>query len=1340
MLEPTEPIEGSNNNDTPSDTLPPRRRRRAASRPAGPPTGAAEAAAETTAPAIPAVASADLAEEADETAVAEAVEETDEGDEAVAVAETAVDDAAPRRARRRATRRVSAPAGAAETAEAAEVAETVVPAVTAEAAPAETHTAVVEPEEAASGGRPRRRATRRASAPTGTPKAAETAQAAATVEESVTVEEPVIAVVEPEDTDTAPAAEEVTPRRTTRRRATRRVSAPAGAPEGDTGDERVEAPVTSETQPEEPAQAEFAQTESAQAEDEAPRRGRRRATRKAAVGFSAPAPKEAESARNPARPAVAVFQAPVFTEPMFQTPERAAAAAAAEAVEEVEEVPELVEAPVARQGRRAAAAPQVREAVVAPEAVEAVEEETGPRRRRRRRAVEEEPAAPEPTTDEVEEPEDGESAESVEDAADGDEGDEESAGSRRRRRRGGRRRRRGESAESDGESGDDDYAAEQVAQDAEDTAEQIEDDAEEGDEQDEPGGSGSSSSRRRRRRRRRAGDSGSEAEPTGSDPERTVVKVREPRPASKRDEHPSDEVQSIKGSTRLEAKKQRRREGREQGRRRVPIITEAEFLARREAVERVMVVRQSGERTQIGVLEDNVLVEHYVNKEQSTSYVGNVYLGKVQNVLPSMEAAFIDIGKGRNAVLYAGEVNFEALGMSNGPRRIESALKSGQSVLVQVTKDPIGHKGARLTSQVSLPGRYLVYVPEGSMTGISRKLPDTERARLKTILKKIVPEDAGVIVRTAAEGASEDELRRDVERLQGQWEDIQKKSKSGGASNAPTLLYGEPDMTVRVVRDIFNEDFTKVIVSGEEAWETIHGYVAHVAPDLTDRLSKWTSEVDVFATYRIDEQLMKALDRKVWLPSGGSLVIDKTEAMVVVDVNTGKFTGQGGNLEETVTRNNLEAAEEIVRQLRLRDLGGIVVIDFIDMVLESNRDLVLRRLLECLGRDRTKHQVAEVTSLGLVQMTRKRVGQGLLESFSETCVHCNGRGVIVHMEQPTSVGGGGKRKKRGRGGSEQEHTHDHEHDHEILPTETAEAEALDEIEAELAAEVAAPVPFAQPEFVPDEDLYSSAAEAEAAASRGRPRRRATRRASAPAGAPRGEERAPRSRREERAAKSRDAAEAEPVAVEDPVVEAPAAQAAPVVEAPAVQVTEATEAPVAAVQEDEAAPKGRTRRRATRQVSAPAGSPRVAEETVVTVTEPVAAPAAEEPKPESVAEQAAEVPVESGAPARPRRRAVRKATAPTASEEAAVVVVPSVSVETVTETAEADTDAPAGNAAARKTAKKVTAKKAVTKKAAVKKTVAKKTAAKKTTTKKAASKKTAAAEQQEQPTVSALTED
>ena len=422
-----------------------------------------------------------------------------------------------------------------------------------------------------------------------------------------------------------------------------------------------------------------------------------------------------------------------------------------------------------------------------------------------------------------------------------------------------------------------------------------------------------------------------------------------------------------------------------------------------------MVIRQRGERTQIAVLEDDVLVEHYVTQAQATSFAGNVYLGRVQNVLPSMEAAFVDIGKGRNAVLYAGEVNWDAAGLSGKQRSIETAMKSGDKVLVQVTKDPIGHKGARLTQQINLPGRFLVYVPGGSMTGISRKLPDTERQRLKDILKKIVPEDAGVIIRTAAEGASEEELTRDVNRLTAQWEVIQKKAES--TSNAPTLLYGEPDLAIRVIRDVFNEDFKELVVQGDDAWDTVEAYVAHVSPELTGRLSRYTGEGDVFHDLRIDEQLAKALDRKVWLPSGGSLVIDRTEAMTVVDVNTGKFVGSGGNLEQTVTRNNMEAAEEIVRQLRLRDIGGIIVIDFIDMVLESNRDLVLRRLTECLGRDRTKHQVAEVTSLGLVQMTRKRVGQGLLEVFSEPCEHCRGRGVIVSTdpvdEKRRSGGGGG---------------------------------------------------------------------------------------------------------------------------------------------------------------------------------------------------------------------------------------------------------------------------------------------------------------------------------------------
>ncbi len=505
------------------------------------------------------------------------------------------------------------------------------------------------------------------------------------------------------------------------------------------------------------------------------------------------------------------------------------------------------------------------------------------------------------------------------------------------------------------------------------------------------GEGGGSSSRRRRRRRQRNGSVpvGGEV-PSPDEPADTVVHVREPRQAAE-----SDDVRAVKGSTRLEAKRQRRREGRDTGRRRPPIVSESEFLARREAVERVMVVRQHGDRTQIAVLEDGVLVEHYVDKASHQSYVGNVYLGKVQNVLPSMEAAFVDIGKGRNAVLYAGEVNFDATGLEGVAKRIESALKSGQSIMVQVTKDPIGHKGARLTSQVSLPGRYLVYVPGASMTGISRKLPDTERSRLKQILKKVAPEDGGIIVRTAAEGASEEELLHDVTRLVAQWQAIERKAKT---ASAPDLLYGEPDLTIRVVRDIFNEDFTKLVIASDSEWDLVDEYVRYVAPTLAERLERWTDEKDLFAAYRIDEQLTKALDRKVWLPSGGSLVIDTTEAMTVIDVNTGKFTGQGGNLEQTVTRNNLEAAEEIVRQLRLRDIGGIIVIDFIDMVLESNRDLVLRRLIECLARDRTKHQVAEVTSLGLVQMTRKRVGTGLLAAFSVPCEHCNGRGLIISTE------------------------------------------------------------------------------------------------------------------------------------------------------------------------------------------------------------------------------------------------------------------------------------------------------------------------------------------------------
>ena len=517
----------------------------------------------------------------------------------------------------------------------------------------------------------------------------------------------------------------------------------------------------------------------------------------------------------------------------------------------------------------------------------------------------------------------------------------------------------------------------------------------------------------RRRSRRRAGENGRNE---ANDPANTVVKVRTPR-----EPELITEPQKVKGSTRLEAKKQRRRDGRDAGRRR-PVITEAEFLARRESVDRQMVVRSKGGRIQIGVLEDKVLVEHYVARSQEASLIGNVYLGRVQNVLPSMEAAFVDIGRGRNAVLYSGEVDWDAVETGNQPRRIELALKAGDRVLVQVTKDPVGHKGARLTSQISLPGRYLVYVPNGSMNGISRKLPDTERSRLKKILKEVLPENAGVIVRTAAEGATEEQLTLDVTRLTAQWADISRQVET---QQAPALLHSEPDLLIKIIRDVFNEDFQKLVIAGDDARQTIESYLRQVAPDLIDRVEAYSGDRDAFDEFRITEQIEKALERKVWLPSGGSLVIDRTEAMTVVDVNTGKFVGSGGNLEETVTKNNLEAAEEIVRQLRLRDIGGIIVVDFIDMVLESNRDLVLRRLVECLSRDRTKHQVAEVTSLGLVQMTRKKLGLGLLETFSEACEVCAGRGVIVHHDpvvkhrQPQQQPQNERRRARGGNGGGQ---------------------------------------------------------------------------------------------------------------------------------------------------------------------------------------------------------------------------------------------------------------------------------------------------------------------------------
>ena len=577
--------------------------------------------------------------------------------------------------------------------------------------------------------------------------------------------------------------------------------------------------------------------------------------------------------------------------------------------------------------------------------------------------------------------------------SDEDQGDRPAARRRRRGRR-GRGRGRGEQGGDDSDDGDSDDAQTDAKGGDEDSGDDSDDES-----GDEDSGAEGATRRRRRRRRRKSGsgdDNGNGASP--DDPPNTVVHERAPR--AQKDKADRDqansEIQGISGSTRLEAKRQRRRDGRDAGRRRPPILSEAEFLARREAVERMMVVRdkvrtepphEGARYTQMAVLEDGVVVEHFVTSAASASLVGNIYLGIVQNVLPSMEAAFVDIGRGRNGVLYAGEVNWEAAGLGGAQRKIEQALKPGDYVVVQVSKDPVGHKGARLTTQVSLAGRYLVYVPGASSTGISRKLPDTERQRLKEILREVVPPEAGVIIRTASEGVKEEDIRVDVNRLQERWTEIEAKADETKkkAAGAAVALYEEPDVLVKVIRDLFNEDFTGLIVSGDEAWNTINEYVNSVAPELVPRLTKYEPAgqdgPDVFAVHRIDEQLTKAMDRKVWLPSGGTLVIDRTEAMTVVDVNTGKFTGSGGNLEQTVTRNNLEAAEEIVRQLRLRDIGGIVVIDFIDMVLESNRDLVLRRLTEALARDRTRHQVSEVTSLGLVQLTRKKLGTGLIEAF-----------------------------------------------------------------------------------------------------------------------------------------------------------------------------------------------------------------------------------------------------------------------------------------------------------------------------------------------------------------------
>ncbi|WP_281906988.1 translation initiation factor IF-2 N-terminal domain-containing protein [Nocardia cyriacigeorgica] len=920
-------------------------------------------------------------------------------------------------------------------------------------------------------------------------------------------------------------------------------------------------------------------------------------------------------------------------------------------------------------------------------------------RKKRRRVESETPRADEAAT-QAEDVED----ESADEQDTGEQTESDDQPRRRRRGRRGRGRGRGEQhtdaddehdtdergARDKDEARDKDTATEEAAEAESEDAKQAE--AESADEGEDGSPEGSTRRRRRRRRRKVAGEGG-ENEPADDDPPNTVVHEREPRNKSRT--RAVDEVQGITGSTRLEAKRQRRRDGREAGRRRPPILTESEFLARRESVDRVMVVREKEfpghpTATQVAVLEDNILVEHFVTSTGQASMVGNVYLGKVQNVLPSMEAAFVDIGRGRNGVLYAGEVNWEAAGLGGKERKIEQALKPGDQVLVQVSKDPVGHKGARLTTQISLAGRFLVYVPGGTSTGISRKLPDTERKRLKEILREIVPADAGVIIRTASEGVSEAELARDVERLQATWRTIEKAAEQD--SGAPKTLYEEPDLLVKVIRDLFNEDFSKLVIEGERSWSTVETYIRTVAPDLLARVSRHENNgVDVFEAYRIDEQLAKALDRKVWLPSGGTLVIDRTEAMTVIDVNTGKFTGSGNsNLEETVTRNNLEAAEEIVRQMRLRDIGGMIVVDFIDMVLESNRDLVLRRLTEALGRDRTRHQVSEVTSLGLVQMTRKKLGTGLVEAFSTTCEHCHGRGILVHTYpvEPSAAEDGagrgresGSRRRRGRDKAAAAAT---------APAQPAVAEMSEE---EAAAKRAHPVALAmaahqaedagvaeaetetaaEPSAAVAEHAVAEQAVAEQAAVTEQVKEAGAEPAAQPVPAGQNGTTRTRSTRRRRVARSA----AAPAAEAAVVVSEPAAATEPVPaaeQAPAAEPVSATEAasPAAAMAESVATgPDSPSEAPVVSAAEQPAGDQQPeaaepAEPAAVTETagesvetepaEPTAA--VEQPEPAPAEPTVAES--ENGIPARParRRRVARSAAAPAADSTGAVFVLSS----------------------------------------------------------------------------------
>ena len=406
---------------------------------------------------------------------------------------------------------------------------------------------------------------------------------------------------------------------------------------------------------------------------------------------------------------------------------------------------------------------------------------------------------------------------------------------------------------------------------------------------------------------------------------------------------------------------------------------------------RTMLVHADPQGTQIAVVEDGKTVEHYVTRHGDRSIAGNIYLGRVQNVLPGMEASFVDIGEARNGVLYAGEVGIAGDDGAEVPR-IETVLKPGQSILVQVTKDPMRSKGARLSALVSVAGRHLVLVPGNDSIGVSRRLSDKERARLRDIAQELKPSDHGLIIRTAAEGASKRDLERDLQRVVETWNEIDKRRRS---ASAPSLLYEEPELELRVIRDLFNREISRCIVDDPELESKLRAYIRATTPDLDHRLELYDGKLPIFEEHRVLEQIRKSLERKVWLPSGGHIVIDRTEAMTVIDVNTGKFVGKS-TLEETVFRTNKEAAVEVARQLRLRDIGGIIVIDFIDMEDAKNRDDLIKVFRNELDQDRTRTQVFDISPLGIVQMTRKNVSAGIVEAFSYPCPTCEGRGILLH--------------------------------------------------------------------------------------------------------------------------------------------------------------------------------------------------------------------------------------------------------------------------------------------------------------------------------------------------------